>query len=130
MFRDMGLGPDAALDEMGRRFGPWVTPLIEAGQYRSWLVEDDGMVVAGADVWLKPSQPGLRTPLNVVPYVLNVYTAPSVRRQGIARELMGRILAWARSEGHPGVELHASDEGRPLYESLGFAPTNEMRFLG
>ena len=25
------------------------------------------------------------------------------------------------------VTLHASDKGRPLYESLGFEPTNEMR---
>jgi len=25
------------------------------------------------------------------------------------------------------VNLHASDEGRTLYEKLGFAPTNEMR---
>jgi GNAT superfamily N-acetyltransferase len=129
MFRDMGLGPQASLDEMGRRFAPWVAPLIEAGEYRAWLVEDDGVVIAGADVWLKPTQPGLRSPLNVVPYVLNVYTAPAVRRQGIARELLHLILEWAEQEGHPGVELHASDEGRPLYESLGFTQTNEMRFL-
>jgi hypothetical protein len=26
--------------------------------------------------------------------------------------------------------LHASDEGRPLYESMGFEPTNEMRYTG
>jgi len=129
MFRDMGLGPDASLEEMGLRFAPWVTPLIGAGQYRSWLVEDNGAVVASADVWLRPSQPGLRSQVNVVPYVLNVYTAPAVRRQGIARELMGLILDWAAREGHPGVELHASDDGRPLYESLGFTQTNEMRFL-
>jgi len=25
------------------------------------------------------------------------------------------------------VTLHASDKGRPLYESLGFEATNEMR---
>jgi hypothetical protein len=25
------------------------------------------------------------------------------------------------------VVLHASDQGRPLYERLGFVPTNEMR---
>jgi len=25
------------------------------------------------------------------------------------------------------VYLHASDEGRPLYESIGFDATNEMR---
>ena len=27
------------------------------------------------------------------------------------------------------VILHASDDGRPLYEAVGFKPTNEMRLL-
>jgi len=28
------------------------------------------------------------------------------------------------------VVLHASDDGRPLYDKLGFTPTNEMRYDG
>ena len=31
-----------------------------------------------------------------------------------------------RAEGPPD-RLHASDDGRRLYERLGFVPTNEMR---
>lgn len=61
--------------------------------------------------------------------VVNVYTDPSHRRQGIARKLMEVIIDWCRSEGFGSVLLHASDEGRPLYESLGFTPTNEMRLM-
>jgi hypothetical protein len=37
------------------------------------------------------------------------------------------MVAWCRAQGYAGVSLHATDEGRPLYESMGFAPTNEMR---
>jgi hypothetical protein len=37
------------------------------------------------------------------------------------------MIAWCREQGYKTVALHASDEGRPLYESLGFQPTNEMR---
>jgi GNAT superfamily N-acetyltransferase len=128
MFCDMGIGDEASLAEMGRRFAPWVTVRLQDGSYRSWLVELDGQVVAGADVWLRPRQPGLGGPKDVAPYVLNVYTVPGVRRKGVARRLMGLIMEWAAKEGHGTVELHASDEGRPLYESLGFAATNEMRF--
>jgi hypothetical protein len=40
---------------------------------------------------------------------------------------MRRLLAWAREERLDRVVLHASAEGRPLYERLGFVPTNEMR---
>jgi hypothetical protein len=36
------------------------------------------------------------------------------------------MMDWLRKEGFSKVGLHASDEGRPLYESLGFTVSNEM----
>jgi GNAT superfamily N-acetyltransferase len=49
------------------------------------------------------------------------------RRKGVARELMKVMIAWCRENGFTSVGLHASEEGRPLYEQLSFQPTNEMR---
>lgn len=43
---------------------------------------------------------------------------------------MRHILDWARQERLDRLVLHASDDGRPLYERLGFAATNEMRYRG
>ena len=51
-----------------------------------------------------------------------MYTDPEFRRQGIARRLMQTMIDWCRKEGFVRVDLHASDKGRPLYESLGFEP--------
>jgi hypothetical protein len=34
---------------------------------------------------------------------------------------------WAEGRGLGALALHASEEGRPLYETLGYEPTNEMR---
>jgi hypothetical protein len=47
----------------------------------------------------------------------------------LARLLMQTMIAWCREQGYKTVALHTSDEGRPLHESLGFVPTNEMRLL-
>ena len=41
---------------------------------------------------------------------------------------MRELLSWCRANGVESVVLHASPEGRPLYEQLGFTPTNEMRY--
>jgi GNAT superfamily N-acetyltransferase len=60
-------------------------------------------------------------------YIANVYTSSDYRRNGIARRIMQAIVDWCRAEGFKRVALHASPFGRPLYESLGFEPTNEMR---
>jgi hypothetical protein len=37
---------------------------------------------------------------------------------------------WARLNRVDSLILHATPSGRPLYESLGFESTNEMRFMG
>ena len=60
--------------------------------------------------------------------MLNVYTEAAHRRRGVARALMDVMLGWCRDRDISRVLLHASDEGRPLYETLGFLPTNEMRW--
>jgi hypothetical protein len=63
-----------------------------------------------------------------VPLVVNVYTEPARRHQGVARALMRALMAWSAAKEFDRVVLHASDSGRPLYHSLGFLPTNEMRW--
>jgi hypothetical protein len=40
---------------------------------------------------------------------------------------METMVGWCRSQGFAGVTLHASDDGRHLYESMGFELSNEMR---
>jgi GNAT superfamily N-acetyltransferase len=59
--------------------------------------------------------------------VLNVYVEPGWRRRGVARLLMQHVLGYVRAQGIARCTLHPSAEGKPLYESLGFAPTREMR---
>ena len=59
--------------------------------------------------------------------ILNVYTELEFRKRGIARQIMLTILAWLKQRGLRTVNLHASAEGRRLYEKLGFEATNEMR---
>jgi ribosomal protein S18 acetylase RimI-like enzyme len=49
------------------------------------------------------------------------------RRRGVAEALMRAILDTLAERGIRRVVLHASDDGRSLYQRLGFVPTNEMR---
>lgn len=52
--------------------------------------------------------------------VFNVYTVPEYRRRGLASQVMSQLVAYARERGLDLVELNATDEGYPLYRSLGF----------
>lgn len=53
--------------------------------------------------------------------VLNVYTRPDCRRRGYAKQVMEALLTGARELGLSVVELQATDDGYPLYLSVGFA---------
>jgi hypothetical protein len=41
---------------------------------------------------------------------------------------MEEILVWVKSTDVVQLVLHASEDGRGLYERLGFVHSNEMRF--
>lgn len=53
--------------------------------------------------------------------VLNVYTRPEYRRRGYASQVMEALLADAAELGLSVVELKATDDGYPLYLSVGFS---------
>jgi GNAT superfamily N-acetyltransferase len=130
MFSDMGHQDAAALDAMAAAFLPWVRQKMTSGEYLAWLaVSPDGSIVAGLGLWLMdwpPHMIGLGAPRG---NVLNVYTDLPFRRQGIARQLMIVALDWCRANGIRALILHASDNAKRLYDSLGFESTNEMRIL-
>ncbi len=130
MFADMGTGTLASRDAMDVTFAPYVARALGDGTYRGWLAQtDEGRVVAGGGLIVHewPASPRDAQPQPRRAYILNMYTEPEYRSRGLARRIMNAMLDCCRAEKFGSVMLHASDAGRPLYESLGFAPTNEMR---
>ena len=128
MFRDMGEGTAEELDRMVEVASPWLARALADGSYRHWLaVDSSGRVCGGGGVLLGPWPANPKDPCTERAVILNVYTEPDFRKRGIARQVMLTILDWIKKRGLRSVNLHASDEGRPLYEKLGFSATNEMR---
>ena len=134
MFSDMGQVPTEALaNELLQASTLALAALLREGSYLGWFaVDPQDRVLAGAGLHLKPQLPRIthegRIATGPVPLAVNVYTEPGSRGRGIARALMQSVMAWAKSQGCDRMVLHASDFGRPLYQSLGFVPTNEMRW--
>jgi GNAT superfamily N-acetyltransferase len=123
MFRDMGY-PEAVLTPIEEVSRPLLTHALANGEYHGALAEADSAgVIGGGGVLIVP-WPGTQPRRG---WIQNVYVVPEFRRRGIAREIMRALIDWCRSQGFDSVNLHASAEGRPLYEQLGFTATNEMR---
>jgi GNAT superfamily N-acetyltransferase len=134
MFEDMaaadGVPPDrAALDAMDVVYAPQLLAALPGGQQRAWVVEVNGRIVASGAMllseWLpRPSDLTLR-----LAYLHSVYTVPEHRRRGVARRIVEAAIDFCRAQGVKRLMLHASQAGRPLYESMGFTATNEMRLM-
>ena len=128
MFFDMGYREEAELQAMEQASRPLFAEGLRDGTYLGFFAVDaGGRVIAGGGVLLLVYQPHPKDPRPRRPFVVNMYTEPEQRRRGLARRLLKAMIEWARREGYPSLFLHASAEGRPLYEELGFEPTSEMR---
>jgi GNAT superfamily N-acetyltransferase len=128
MFKDMGVGDSRSLDRMASASGPYLQETIAQDCYRGWFaMAAPNRVSGGVGILLQSSPPRPWEVQSRRAYLLNLYVYPEHRRQGIARLLTEAGLEWCRREGFATVSLHASELGRPLYQSLGFEPTNEMR---
>jgi GNAT superfamily N-acetyltransferase len=135
MFRDMAELPLHLDPELAHASEAFFRAAVASGEYMAWLaVTNDApeRVVAGAGLWLRPMLPR-PTPTSISQgregLVANVYTEPDWRRHGVATLLMRHLLDYVREHRIERVRLHASDDGRRLYESLGFAPSNEMKLV-
>ncbi len=127
MFEDMGRTDVEGLAAMRASAAGLLRRRLADGTYLGWLVETaDGRVVAGGGIILLDVLPGPTYPDPRRGWVVNMYTEPEHRRRGLARQLLVTMITWSRARGMPRLFLHASPDGRPLYEQLGFVPTSEM----
>ena len=134
MFLEMGYRDADALNRMCDQFRPWLGRKMQAGEYLAWFAvaqEGDcgGTIAAGLGLWLMDWPPHMVGPGRWRANILNVYTRPESRRNGLARRLMEHAIAWCRANHVSTVILHSSDSGRPLYQAMGFQSTTEMRIV-
>ena len=137
MFYEMGGVPDDLVETFHVQARDRLREYFERGIYVGWLAsaaEKPDKIVAGAGVQLRQTLPhpsdvsGLAEGRHAV--IINVFTDAEWRRQGLGELLLKRIIDWSREQKLDRLILHASEQGRSLYEKLGFVVTNEMKFEG
>jgi GNAT superfamily N-acetyltransferase len=134
MFQDMGDVSSDAFEILRTKARARLEQWIDSGDYLGWLAtsaDKPETIVGGAGIQLQPILP---RPVDTSTIgegrqgtIINVFTEPQWRRHGIAGLLIKGIVAWSKSERLDRLILHASDEGRSLYEKFGFVASNEMR---
>ena len=87
--------------------------------YAILVMEDDKFIGAGG-VSFYSVMPTYHNPSGKKAYIMNMYTAPDYRRQGIAYKTLDMLVKVSKERGINQISLEATEMGRPLYEKYGF----------
>ena len=123
MAEEMETPDPLAVNRMIAALEPYLRSAIPEGRWHAWIAEPGGCGSVEIIQWV----PGKLDPTLRRAWIHSLYIEPSFRRRGIGRRLTETMVGWCREQGLRWIYLHASEQGRPLYESVGFEPSTEMR---
>ena len=92
------------------------------GSHAAYLVFDGDRFVGAGGVSFFRVMPTCHNPTGRKAYIMNMYTHPDYRRQGIAYRTLALLVLATKAKGITAISLEATDMGRPLYEKFGFVP--------
>lgn len=90
------------------------------GTFVSWLAVDGEKIIGTSGMSFVEKPPYFGCPNGRIGLLSSMFTDPSYRRQGIAKELLTRVVEEAKAYGCGTVQITASDMGVLLYTDFGF----------
>ncbi len=98
---------------------------FEDGSHTAILVMEGDTVIGAGGISYYEVMPTYHNPSGKKAYIMNMYTKPEYRRQGIAYKTLDLLVQDAKRRGITAISLEATDTGRPLYEKYGFVKMND-----
>lgn len=125
------LAADAGLEEVKEQSFLYYKEALGDDSHIAYLIFDGSRVVGTGGVSFYRVMPTYHNPSGRKAYIMNLYTAPTYRRRGIAYRTLDMLVRAARERGVTAISLEATEMGVSLYEKYGFVKmTNEMELPG
>ena len=93
---------------------------LEDNTHFALLVMEDDKFIGAGGVSFYSVMPTYHNPSGKKAYIMNMYTSPDYRRQGIAYKTLDMLVKVSKERGINQISLEATEMGRPLYEKYGF----------
>ena len=93
---------------------------MKDGTFVSWLALDGNNIIGTSGMSFVEKPPYFGCPSGKIGLLSSMFTNPNYRRNGIAEELLSRIVNEAKQYGCGTIQITASDMGVKLYTDFGF----------
>ncbi|MCD8118721.1 MAG: GNAT family N-acetyltransferase [Lachnospiraceae bacterium] len=93
---------------------------LRTGEHIACFAYHGDKIVGCGGVCLYSEMPSPDNPTGKCAYLMNIYTVPAVRKQGVGETVVRWLSEEAKRCGAGKVYLEASDVAYPLYRKLGF----------
>jgi GNAT superfamily N-acetyltransferase len=114
------LTQEAMLAEVRRATRQYFLEALPTEAILVWVAEAQGTIVATSGLIFFQKPPSERNLTGLEAYLLNMYTVPVWRRQGIATKLLQTLIVYAKQHQAHRVWMDATRDGRAISEQAGF----------
>lgn len=119
------LGNDTDMSIVEKNSRQYYEEALQSDMHRAYLVYDGEEIIGAGGISFFQVMPTYHNPTGWKAYIMNMYTNPSYRRQGIAYHMLELLTEEAGKKGIRHISLEATDMGRALYERYGFVKMND-----
>lgn len=99
------------------------------GSHVAIVASMDGRDVGCGAVCLTEELPSPDNPSGHCAYLMNVYVREPYRKHGVAHTIVKRLIEIGKEKDCGKIYLETTDDGRPVYRSLGFADMDGLMKL-
>ncbi len=93
---------------------------MDESKHTTFFAMEGEKVVGVGSVDYHTEMPTFSNPSGKRAFLMNIYTAPEYRHQGIATRIVEMLVEDARAKGTGSIMLEATAAGASLYRKLGF----------
>lgn len=123
------LDDSADMQEVEQESTAYHANALKDGSHVAYMAYDDIQIVGAGGVSFYQVMPTCSNPSGKKAYIMNMYTHPDYRRQGIAWHTLDLLVKEAKDRGISAISLEATEMGRPLYVKYGFVALHSEMVL-
>lgn len=121
------LEPDTDMSLVAKESYDYYKDTLSSSGHVAYLVYDGNTIVGTGGISFFRVMPTYHNPSGKKAYIMNMYTVPEYRQQGVAFKTLDLLVQEAQKRNITFIGLETTKDGFPLYKKYGFIPLeNEM----